>query len=159
MSASSTVETPLRLLLGPNGNPPFEQWLQTHFTICVVTTEPNPRLLKHQKFNTFRDVGVEPEALRTIAVPQLVEKSNELATAVASSPLFAPKTRRYFAMPQLSSVDLQDRDIFESAEMSVIEGQVATVLCWESRLSPVKATLTSEERPKIKWGGDCSDTG
>ena len=55
------------------------------------------------------------EALRTIAVPQLVEKSNELATAVASSPVFAPKTRRYFAMPQLSSVDLQDRDIFESA--------------------------------------------
>ena len=78
---SEVVGDPLRSVLGADGNRAFEHWLETAFTVGIVTKEVEPELLKKKQFsNLFKQLGVKVHSLKLPAEPQHVENTRELAT-------------------------------------------------------------------------------
>ena len=70
---SEVVGDPLRSVLGADGNRAFELWLETAFTVGIVTTEVQAELLKKKQFSDwFKQLGVKVQTLKVPAEPQHV---------------------------------------------------------------------------------------
>ena len=62
---SGVVGDPLRSVLGTAGNRAFEHWLETAFTVGIVTKKVEPELLKKKQFSIlFKQLGVKVQSLK-----------------------------------------------------------------------------------------------